>query len=214
MRRVLVHGDDEVAVYQHYEKMVGEVKKSNEMVDITGATSYSPRQSLFSDLVAYQMILNSETDLKLFLEYIDKGHLIVGYYYKTLTPTQAKKFDPKKVELLQFKLSKVIWQFLENLTPGNPQLWLLFDQAKKEGSLDMVMGMILRQLAHLNLAKFGTLDGVVFGWQKDKLQSQADKFTDKQLKEIVSRALTLDVSVKTGILNTDTALTRLLLFFQ
>jgi len=72
----------------------------------------------------------------------------------------------------------------------------------------------LRQLAHLNLAKFGTLDGVVFGWQKDKLQSQADKFTDKQLKEIVSRALTLDVAVKTGILNTDTALTRLLLFFQ
>ena len=55
---------------------------------------------------------------------------------------------------------------------------------------------------------------VVFGWQKDKLQSQANKFTDKQLKEIVSRALTLDVAVKTGILNTDTALTRLLLFFQ
>jgi len=100
---------------------------------------------------------------------------------------------------------------LENLTPDNPKLWPLYDAVVKEGPREMMMGMVLRQLAYLNLAKFKTLDGVVFGWQKDKLQSQADKFEARELKNITAQALTLDVNVKTGMLNIDTALTRLLI---
>ena len=73
------------------------------------------------------------------------------------------------------------------------------------------MGMVLRQLAYLNLAKFKTLEDVFFGWQKDKLQSQANKFDGLLLKKITNQALTLDVAVKTGMLNIETALTRLLI---
>lgn len=211
MKSVLVHGDDEVVVYRHYENVVADLKKTHEVIDLTGTTGYSPRQSLFSELVVYQMKLTSLADLQLFLTYVTHGHLVVGYYDKLFTPTQIKKIDNKKVEVRQFKLSKVIWQFLESLTPNNSEIWLLFEAVKKEGSLEMIFGMVLRQLAHLNLAKFGSLEGVVFGWQKSKLQSQANKFEAKLLKKITSEALSLDVSVKTGILNIDTAITRLLL---
>ncbi len=211
VRSMLIHGDDEVAVYRHYESLVADLKKTYELVDLTGTASYSPRQSLFSETLAYQMRVTSEADLKLFLEYLGHGHLMIGYYHKALTPTQSKQFDSKKVQLVQFKLSKVIWQFLENLTPDNPKLWSLYDAVVKEGPREMVMGMVLRQLAYLNLAKFKTLEDVFFGWQKDKLQSQANKFDGLLLKKITNQALTLDVAVKTGMLNIETALTRLLI---
>lgn len=212
IKSTLVHGDDEVASYQHFSKLIELLKSQNYLVvDISDSSQYSPRQSLFSELVAYQMQVSSETSLKVFLEYVQKGNLVLGLSQKNLSAPELAKVDPKQVQVVAFKLGKDIWRFLDGFYPNNTHLLTMYQSLIQKESPDMIFAMLCRQLALLNVAKLGFLAGLVSGWQKQKLQSQASKFEKRHLKSLAQRALTLDLQVKKGILDIETAVGRLLI---
>jgi hypothetical protein len=192
MKSILIHGDNETASRNCYQEIIGQLKNKNyELVDVTKTTNYSPHQSLFSEMVAYQMEIDSPLSLKLFAQYAQEG-LIIGWADKTLTPTQLKNLDRSKIEVELFKLNQNIWKFLDGLYPHNPNLNTSWQTIQKEESLEMIWGMTLWKIGKLVLSKPN----------------------DGFLKKIMTQALTLDFQVKTGILNTGTALTRLLLYFK
>ena len=105
---------------------------------------------------------------------------------KPLTVTQLKSLQKiKDCHIQEFKLSKYLWNFLDNLRPGNPsQLIKLLTLTLKTEPAELVMFMLVRRVSELLLTTSRdpkALDSVRSSWQKSKLQDQAKHWTENQL---------------------------------
>lgn len=134
-------------------------------------------------------------------------------YLKTLTVStnlvfwEPKKIDGRRLKVLPeakisyFKLTAVIFRFLESLRPGNSRQMLeLNRQSVQSESAEMVFYMLCRQIRLLILAKdLGSkgLQPMPF-WMANKLLFQAGSFSLEQLLFIHEKLLQIDAEQKTG----------------
>lgn len=208
----VLHGDNIVESRKALLQMMDKVKKDGgEIVSLNGhkITLAEVRNSLesgsfFGDkrLVVMENLLSS-------LKSSRKNEIIE--YLKT------KKFDndlvlwegkeagktglPPKSEVLIFKISPVIFQFLESLKPGNSKTMLEFlVQVKQADEPEMIFYMLIRQFRLLIMAKDLGEKGLseISPWQKNKFLNQAKSFTLEQLKEIYKKLLEIDFKQKTS----------------
>lgn len=122
---------------------------------------------------------------------------------KQLAPTVLKPFQKlKDCKILEFKLSKTLFAFLDSLAPKNAEKMtgLLASTLKTEPA-ELVMFMLVRRVTELLLATSKdshTLDGVRSPWQRSQLEHQAKNWTEKQLLSFHKKLLEIDESTKTG----------------
>lgn len=122
---------------------------------------------------------------------------------KPLTATQLKPFQKiKDCRIQEYKLNKFLWNFLDNLRPGNSaKLIGLLESTLKTEPAELVMFMLIRRVTELLLATSRdprALDGVRSPWQKGKLIAQAKHWTEPQLVNFHRRLYEIDEAIKTG----------------
>lgn len=130
---------------------------------------------------------------------------------KKITPTQIKTFQKMfgPVQEEEFKVDPIVFKFLDSLEPGNLETTLkLWMQYKKSEAPEIILVMLARQLRLLLLASSEAPQKSpdwtrLSPWQQQKLQSQAQKFSLPQLKELFKRLCDIDSKSKTGKLPLD-----------
>lgn len=132
---------------------------------------------------------------------------ILIYESKQISPAVLKNLSNpptggKSCRINEFKLSKSLFQFLDNLRPGNRiQSIKLFRESVKGDSAELINFMLIRRITELLLAISGeskNLTGIYQEWQKQKLIQQAKFWKEKQLLEFHKRLLEIDEAIKTG----------------
>lgn len=126
-----------------------------------------------------------------------KGNLIIIDRNKIKSNLINKFSISPKVE--EFKLPKVIWNFLDSFYPGNSSACLKIFQDLKDNEPDVfVFALLAKHLKDLIILK---LDKEVLEypkWRIAKLESQAGKFSLSDLKKIISEMSKIDIKVKTS----------------
>ena len=124
-----------------------------------------------------------------------KGTLII-YQAGRVSSLLIKSLSPDKIE--EFKLPKLIWMFLDTLTPGNAgnSLMLLHKIIKSQPS-ELVLALLGRHLRDLYWAK-ETSDLPYPSWRIGKLKRQAARFTKDLLADLIASLAEADVRSKTS----------------
>lgn len=186
MKIIVLHGDDVKRSYGRLTKFVVVAKKRNwEIVNdkIEETSSLFGVEKLII-LRKYQLLGKKELKLT---EKIP-GTLVI-YHQKTLPVTFLKTL-PKDTKTEKYELPKLLWNFLDNI---NIQI---FQKVVETEPVEMVFAMIARRFRDLYWVKVG--NPKMSPWQLSKLKSQSNKFSEKQLKEIIADLSKMDVDAKTG----------------
>ena len=129
------------------------------------------------------------------------GTLIV-YHPNLLAKTKIAKL-PKLDKIEEFKLPKLIWSFLESFYPGNAdRCFRMFNKIVETEPVEFVFALLARQMRDLYWVKAEEEEKKVGenfqAWRVGKLRSQANKFGECQIKEIINNLAEIDIKVKTS----------------
>lgn len=104
-----------------------------------------------------------------------------------------------KTRNLQFKISPLIFEFLDSLKPHNaPILLTLAEKLFVQDAPELVFAMFVKRLRQLLiLCDGGTPEGLI-GWQAGRLTSQAKHFTLEQLRMMYKQCCDIEYSIKSG----------------
>jgi hypothetical protein len=195
MKTIVLHGEDSVKSYDRLKRFLDEAKKRGWEV-LFDQFPYTP--SLFgkSRLTVYRdcKILTS-SDIKNIPKY--DGTLVI-FHEDTLPQTFLKSL-PKDTKIEEFKLPVLVWNFLDAITPGNPERLVktLHAIISKE-PIEFIFSMIARRIKELYWVSMDPESIGYPSWRLSKLKSQASKFKEDQLKELIETLARIDFESKTG----------------
>lgn len=207
MKIIVLHGDDVIKSRQRLEKFI-EVAKNRQwdirrlddsFMGITpgiSATSLFGNESLF-------LIEDPNSLTKYDLEWIkDKTTKISGNLVIYSDDFLGKRFIgslPKDIKIEEFKLPKIIFQFLDFFYPENVKgaLELLHEVIKYE-PIEFVFALLSRHLRNLFWVKMSTQAVPFQSWQIARLKSQASRFGDGRVENIINELSKIDIDVKTS----------------
>lgn len=118
---------------------------------------------------------------------------------KDITPSVLKKFPQAKI--FHFKISPLIFKFLDSLKPDDVKKSLVLLKAcQSQDEAEMIFYMLARQIRLLIQAKDKEVDKLLKMpfWQKNKLISQANKFSLNQLLFLHKQLTEIDYQQKVG----------------
>jgi DNA polymerase III delta subunit len=130
----------------------------------------------------------------------------VVIYHKGVVTKTALKILPKPDKIEEFKLPKLIWNFLDSFYPGNAKncLNLLHEIVKKE-PIELVFFLLVKQVRDVYWARVGSPPGqrpsgpVAYPpWRVAKLKKQALKFDENVLKKVINDFANADIKSKTS----------------
>lgn len=117
-----------------------------------------------------------------------------------------------KASIQSFKIPKFIFNFLDNIKPGNGNVLIVtFNKLLENTPVEIILYMMIRQLRLLiavsSSKKEDTIEelGKMAPWQKGKLERQADFFDRDNLISLYHKLYNIDLSSKTGALPAPTA---------
>jgi len=208
---VIIHGENTALSRQRLseliEKFKGEViKLEGEKLTLTELQQAVESKSIFwADKLVVVFGLFSRKPSK------EKGELL-EYCQKenpqNLIIWEEKKIDQKVLEKFKgakvwfFDLPKIIYRFLDSLSPLNKKTsLLLLHQCLKKEPPERVFYYLCRRVEQLiiaaDLGKRG-LEKKLKDWQKEKLVRQANIFGLEKLINIYQKLLVIDYQQKTG----------------
>lgn len=122
---------------------------------------------------------------------------VVLWEDRELGPAVLKNLGKPQVKL--FKYPVLIFQFLDNLKPGNSKYIIpLFQKLVAAEPPEIIFSMIVRRFHQLiELADGVTPEGLA-PWQASRLTTQAKSFTMDKLVAMHKRLLAIEYSTKTG----------------
>ncbi len=205
MKVIVLHGDNERASYQRLEKFIEVARARGWQVNFLdspeGISEKLSRVSLFGQQPFF-VIRNINkwppSALKKTKKVLEKGEgTVVVYHHDFLGKTTLESL-PKGVKLEEFKLPKLIFDFLDSFYPGNAKRTLtLLHQVLKKEPPEFVFALLARHVRDLYWAK--TDSSMPYPpWRIQKLKNQAGKFSQEALEEIIKSLSETDIKVKTS----------------
>lgn len=207
MKIFLLHGDDEVKSYERLQKFIETAKSRSWEVVYIDDSPFSFQETLsgaplfpgerFFILRDIKKLGKKETDwLKKKSEYL-QGNLVI-YHLGTVNITLIKTL-PESLKIEEFKLPKIVFQFLESLMPKNAKrsIELLHELLKKDPP-ESLFFFLSRHVRDLYWAKTDEKSLPYPSWRIDKLRGQTGKFSVNQLSELIDKLCRVDVEVKTS----------------
>ncbi len=207
--RILLHGENIVASRNTLVEMLEEARdKGLEVVILEGkkVTLEKIRSALETgSLLGEDRLLVIENFLSL-VKSKEKAkvieYLASGKFDNDLVLWEDKEVRvssiPPKTKAQLFKISPVIFRFLESLRPDNKKETLtLLAEAKKQGEPEMIYHMLVRQFRSLLSVVEGNKT-VLPEWQYRKLTNQARFFSKTQLIDLYGQLLEIDFAQKTS----------------
>lgn len=202
----IIHGDDIVSS----RKALSDFKEKGNSVDLDEKTLNLEKikqefegGGLFGDdkIIIIENLLSSEKQEV--ISYLAKENLtfdLILWEEKELTQGLLKNFF--KAQILLFKLKPIIFNFLDNIRPGNHQLTVkLFHEVLKTTEVEIVFYMLIRQFRlMLAIVEKGEIDEIkkLASWQLGKLKKQASLLGREKLISLYQKLFKIEVAQKTG----------------
>lgn len=207
MKVIILHGEDTEKSYARLKKFVDVAKKRSwevAYIDESGQT--------FKEILMSSSLFGNERffilqDIKKLgkkdLEWLKKnysnlsGNLIV-YSDKSLNVSTMKSF-PTESKIEEFKLPVLLWNFLDNLVPGKGDFSVkTLHRIIEKQPVESVFFLIAKHFKDLYWVKTDAGSAGFPFWKINKLKSQASKFNEEKLKEIINLLAEIDIKVKTS----------------
>ncbi|OGM12418.1 hypothetical protein A2Z22_04565 [Candidatus Woesebacteria bacterium RBG_16_34_12] len=215
MKTIILHGDYTEKSYQRLQTFIKVAKKRNlEIKKVNLNTKFSLSEQLSStELFKTENLYILENISKIPKKEIVwlkknnnriEGTLII-YNSGILSKTLIKQF-PKPDKIEEYKLPKIIWNFLESFYQGNAKNCIkLLHQVIDNDPIELVFVLLVRQLKDLYLVSISDSKSSSIQnkspfpyWREAKLKKQAQQFKKDQIKEIISELAEIDLKVKTS----------------
>lgn len=209
---IILHGENIVASRKYLTDLI-EKFRSREAIRFEGKEltlvelkQAAESQSLFGQerLILIENLLSSRPSKRQeeLLTYLKSENP------KNLVLWEGKKIDGRKLisfskaSAKEFKLTPIIFKFLDSLGPNNARFSLNFlHQTFNQDGPEMVCWMLARQVRFLIMASDLGEKGLpksLAGWQKAKLVRQAKKFSLEKLLWFYRKLLEIEWQEKTG----------------
>ena len=188
MNIIVLHGDYTTKLYERLSKFIGVAKKRNWEI-VNDEISQTP--SLFNIerlTILRKYNLLSKRDIPNIIKI--PGTLVI--YNEGTIPQIFLKDLPKETKIEEFKLPKIIWHFLDNIS-----IKLLHEVIKTE-PVEFVFSVLSKRFRDLYWAKTDLGSMIYDSWRKTKLQRQAQKYTTREVVQIINKLSEIDVKVKTS----------------
>lgn len=205
---LLLHGDNTLASRQHFSQLkstASNLVSFSSTPDLTAVIQSLESNTLFGDTrtVFLEKPFSQKSSFsKLFTDYLKttKPANLIIWEDRPMTPTITKLFPPADVQL--FKISRALYAFLENLSPGKPAPMITnYLNTLQQEPVELVMYYLFSQLRQLIQSKDNCLPSRVPGFIRSKLTRQASRFTTNHLLELHRKLYLIDKGNKTGTLH-------------
>lgn len=124
---------------------------------------------------------------------------IVFWEPKELLKTIISNF-PKNWQVENFVIPKLVFKFLDTLSPSQPKASLnILHSINESGEGDFILPLVAWHVRNLILAKLTPESLNVPSWKSNKLFEQANEFSEEQLFSFHRKLLELDRDTKTGV---------------
>lgn len=208
----ILHGDN-VVKSREALLSIKESYKDAEVIELPGSVDLTTlKQALeSSSLFAQKRLVILENLFSARTKKTDDrmSYLLSGLYDADVVVWEGKKIDGrtlvsfKKTKIEEFKLDVVLFQFLENIRPGNQNVMLLLLSTLVEReSIELIFFMVVRQIRLLlALTANASIPEVmrIAPWQRGKLQAQAKSFFHEEtLVRLLHNLFSIEYAVKTG----------------
>jgi len=207
MKVIVLHGDDERKLYDRLSKFIETAKSRSWEVAYLDDKSKSIQEQLSSPslfgaerffIVRDIMMLGKKE-----LEWIGKnadnlsGNLII-YHEGYISQTILKSL-PKNIKTEEFKLPMILWNFLDNLYPGNSTNSVKqFHQIIEREAPEFIFTLIAKLFRDLYWVKVDPSSLSYQPWRISKLKSQSSKFTELMITDFIELLANIDIKVKTS----------------
>jgi len=219
MKIVVVFGEDTKASHTRFVQIINGVKrkgfqlirlgKKDSLINSLRTNTLFPGAILYVHDDATKI---SDKELSWLLEnHTQHESSLLMYHKNSLNQTFLKKL-PSNVKKEEFKITKTVFNMLDNLYPGNSKTAIkMLHQAFETENPEFVFALIAKQFRDLYWVMVGeeTLDYPA--WRKNKLLVTSKKFTEKKLKKIIEKLAEIDYKSKTSDVNTKLLLDMLLM---
>lgn len=207
MNIIVLHGEDSAKSYLRLVKFIDTAKKRSWEVIYTDQTGMLLEETLSASSLFQKERFFIHRDVKKLgkkeLAWLNKnadsvsGTLII--YHGDLLSATLLKSMPKNIKIEEFKLAKIIWNFLDNIYPGNSESVLkTFHKILETDPPELVFSLIAKQLRDLYWVKVSPNTTAIPPWKTSKLNRQASRYSIENLKHFINSLTEIDVSVKTG----------------
>lgn len=189
MKIIVLHGDYTTKLYERLNKFIETAKKRGWEI-INDEISQTP--SLFNKetltIVRKYNLLSLRKDISNILKI--PGTLVI--YNEGNIPQIFLKILPQDAKIENFKLPKIIWNFLDNIS-----VKLLHEVIKTE-PVEFVFSVLSKRFRDLYWAKTDVGSMIYDSWRIKKLQRQAQKYTTREVVQIINKLAEIDIKVKTS----------------
>ena len=189
MKIIVLHGDYTTKLYERLTKFIEAAKKRGWEI-VNDEISQTP--SLFNierlTIVRKYNLISPRKDIPNILKI--PGTLVI-YNEGTIPQTFLKEL-PKETKIEEFKLPKLIWNFLDNIS-----VKLLHEVIKTE-PIEFVFSVLAKRFRDLYWAKIDVRSMIYDSWRKTKLLRQAKKYTTREVVQVINKLAEIDVRVKTS----------------
>ncbi len=207
MKYFLIHGEDSIKSYIRFLKFIDEAKNRRWDVIYLDDSSLSLAENISSTGLFQQERFFVHRDFKKLpkndIEWIYKrsklysGNIVL--YSDTEIPKTSIVKLPKEIKIEVFTIDKTIWKLLDSFYPGNAKnfLTLLHKTAETEAA-ELIFGLLAKTSRDLYWVKTNPDTLGYPSWRVSKLKNQANKFSNDQLKAIISDLAEADIKSKTS----------------
>ncbi|MGA3292013.1 MAG: hypothetical protein ABSC49_02585 [Candidatus Microgenomates bacterium] len=210
MKIIILHGDDEKKIYERIQKFIHVTKERGWEVAYLDE-SVSPIQEQLSATSLFSknrfFILSDTSKLgKKEVQWLNKNYenldgTLIIYHEGALSITFLKSL-PKESKIEEFKLPVILWNFLDNLIPGNSVKSIKdFHKIIEKQAPEFIITLIAKLFRDLYWIKMDPKSVQLPPWRVQKLKNQASHFTAQQLNQFISCLSDIDIKVKSSKAN-------------
>jgi len=189
MKIIVLHGDYTTKLYERLNKFMDVAKKRGwEIVndEIVRTPSLFNKERL--TIVRKYNLLSPKKDIPNILKI--PGTLVI--YNEGTIPQLFLKQLPKDTKIEEFKLPKLIWNFLDNIS-----VKYLHEVIETE-PIEFVFSVLSKRFRDIYWVKVSESSLPYQPWQIGKIKRQAQKYSTESLQNIISKLAEIDVKVKTS----------------
>jgi hypothetical protein len=195
MKIIVLHGEDTEKSYERLVKFMESARSRNWEI-ITDQFPATPSLFGVERLIVYRDFkLLSQTDIKKFTKF--DGTLVI--YHQAVLSQAFLKSLPRDTKIEKFDLPKLLYVFLESISPGNEKksVKILHDLTRNT-VVELVFYMLCRHLRDLYWVLVDPSSMMIPSWRLGRLRTQAEKFGVDLLKQMINKLSEIDIEVKTG----------------
>lgn len=217
----IFHGDNSEVSRKSFIELIAKLKSDgvNEIVRLNGADLVQSdliqaleSQSLFGGdrVVVIEGLLSRRVSKEkdLLISYLlssivhsPSSIILLFWDSKKISAVGLRKFTGKPgVNIKEFKISSLLYKFLDQVIPGNGRLAsLTFNSLTVEEPVELVFYLLAKRITELILENLSSVSDASYDdWRRQKIIEQASKWTKKSLINFHKSLTEIDEAVKTG----------------